>query len=317
MLKYWYIGIIGVVLLANCKKDPPIPGSYPCEEIEYNPNGPALNYLQPDTVRSTPTYNPLVQDEIFYLFAIRSSGLSEIHKRNLVSGVESVVCSGVSWSEISASTSGWLAFNLSGNDIWKVKSNGDSLTQLTFDQSSYDPFWNGNGDKYGFRQVIGSTYRTIICNPQGQHLDTISGYGWQHTAWSRNNQFLISSPFTADLEMYIFSSGSTSTIPGHGEGDPTNEHIRDIVISPDSRFVYWCNGWGIFSHDLSTGSSKKIISSCDTRDFFSLDVSPDGLELIANCYETRMLNYETNSLHIESKIYTMKVNGTYVTEVDF
>ncbi len=309
-------GFLMVFATSSCRKDPKIYPDADCYDINYNPDYWTIHYSQPDTGRSYGRYNPNNENEICYFYGVRSSNITQLRRHNFSSGLDAAAFSGVVWSFRSYGINGWLIFNYGGSEIWKVKDNGDSLTRLTFDGQSLEPYWDWTGQKYIFRQDIGSSHRTIICNKDGQHLDTIAGIYWHNGDWSNDNNMLVSIAFD-NLKIYSFSSGVISTISGHGQGDSSKDGILDVAISPDSRKIYWCNGWGIFYYDLLTGDSKQIQTSCDARRFNSIDISPDGHTLLCNSTKQKILDYNTNTVFIEAKMYTMKLDGSNCTEVQF
>lgn len=79
--------------------------------------------------------------------------------------------SGIRWSR-----KDWLLFTAQTGpqhwDAYKMKSNGDSLTRLTFSGNAHHPDWNLEGDK--FLCYMGLTGYDIIFDEHGTILDTIS-----------------------------------------------------------------------------------------------------------------------------------------------
>ncbi|MEA3431944.1 MAG: hypothetical protein U9R01_04600, partial [candidate division WOR-3 bacterium] len=55
----------------------------------------------------------------------------------------------------------WLAFD-KGARIWKIKVNGDSLTQLTFNRRTFFPDWSPDGKKIAYDQSI-----STVTHPRG------------------------------------------------------------------------------------------------------------------------------------------------------
>ncbi len=312
------ISLIALSIFAanSCRKDPKVYPNSDCYDLHYNPNGPSLNYTQPDTQHIFGKFNPNDANEICYYLGIQSANNGEIRRKNFASGLDQLVTPGIVWSFISYSSNGWLISNYAGNNIWKVKENGDSLTQLTFDGVSMQPYWDNSGERFVFQKDLGSSNLTIICDKNGQHLDTIVGFFWHKGVWSKNNDLLVSIAFD-HLSVYSFSSGIISEIPGHAQNDASKDGILDVTISPDSRKVYWCNGWGIFYQDILTGQTGQIQTSCDARRFNSIDISPDGTKLLCTSYNQKMLDYNFNSVYIEAKMYRMNPDGSDLTELEF
>lgn len=73
------------------------------------------------------------------IYVMDSSGANSVKVRS-GEGV------GISWSPDSK----WLAFSANGN-LWKMKANGDSVTQLTFTSQNLRPSWSPDGSKIVYR----------------------------------------------------------------------------------------------------------------------------------------------------------------------
>ncbi len=70
----------------------------------------------------------------------------------------------------------WLIYTNTGMDLYKIKSNGDSLTRLTtYGIYNTNALFNSTGDKYVYRKIMDAEGFSIIANLDGVHLDTIGG----------------------------------------------------------------------------------------------------------------------------------------------
>ncbi|GAB2947645.1 hypothetical protein GCM10027048_10770 [Hymenobacter coalescens] len=107
-------------------------------------------------------YNPRDAHEIAYLMdtvSLPGPGprLRNLWTHDLRTGrgrrLVNDVVSGPDWSR-----RGWLLLVRSGGQVWKVKSNGDSLTQLTSQGYHYSPSWNPAGTEFACsRQLTSNT----------------------------------------------------------------------------------------------------------------------------------------------------------------
>ncbi len=70
----------------------------------------------------------------------------------------------------------WLIYTNTGMDLYKIKSNGDSLTRLTtYGIYNTNALFNAKGDKYVYRKIMDIEGFSIIANLDGVHQDTIGG----------------------------------------------------------------------------------------------------------------------------------------------
>ncbi len=135
----------------SCKKDPPISppvgNNTDCLNLSWTNISGIINWPGIDTVYNTPRFNPANANEIVYVKGITSANKSYVAKRNLNTGQETQIISDV-WSKPDWSVKDWIVFNHADNQVWKIKSNGDSLTLLTTNmQEGFDALWSPDGNK--------------------------------------------------------------------------------------------------------------------------------------------------------------------------
>jgi hypothetical protein len=175
-MKFSFFLLSLLLLLVGACKEEPIP--LPEPEPEPIPTADYADYLTPvaDAVYKesldngaaiSPTYWP--QDEYAYWFPcfnpndpyeiayLRGQG-SECHEEVFVfsfrtgeaTKVADNACYGLDWS-----SKGWLLFTGIDRKVWKVKTNGDSLTQLTFGQGFHNgAVWSPDGQWFLFERQL-------------------------------------------------------------------------------------------------------------------------------------------------------------------
>jgi len=84
----------------------------------------------------------------------------------------------------------WIVFSW-GKQIWKVKVNGDSLTQLTFSGENFYPRWSPDGRKIVFHVPLGDSAGIWIINSDGSNKHNIGQWGWNYPDWSPDGGHLI------------------------------------------------------------------------------------------------------------------------------
>src|ERR1700752_1826249 len=126
-----------LVAFASCKKDPPVSStSTPsqnetdCLNFQTTSTAVTIDWPHIDTVYNTPRFNPSNPNEIVYVQGITRTNKTYLVKRNLITGRETQIISDV-WQRPDWSVKDWIVFNHADNQVWKIKSNGDSLQQLT------------------------------------------------------------------------------------------------------------------------------------------------------------------------------------------
>ena len=152
----------------------------------------------------------------------------------------------------------WLAFNI-GNQIHKIKANGDSLTQLTVpggtyaNSSSFEPDWSPDGSKIawtgGIMEQDGSANKSAGTggspdwHPSGEKTigfrNASSTGGW--------NQFPIYNVVTRSTERIL------DAVKGAINSDPN--------FSPDGRRIVYRNERGIWVMNADGSGNRRILPS--------------------------------------------------------
>ena len=83
----------------------------------------------------------------------------------------------------------WIFFSM-GAQIWKIKVNGDSLTQLPFSGRNFYPRWSPDGRKIAFHIAIGDSAGIWVINADGTQR-RVGRWGWNFSDWSPDGEHLI------------------------------------------------------------------------------------------------------------------------------
>jgi WD40-like Beta Propeller Repeat len=158
------VAAINVDTLLSCAV---LPCNWQCEE---NPTGPTrYDY-------TFPCFNPDNSDEITFI-RYDTKGIFgenfELCVLNLCTGelkiIHNKVLGYLDWS-----VKNWIIFTGRNHMLYKIKPNGDSLTQLTFTGSfNNHPVWSPDGSKFVWYQQVGSTGYRIISDEFGIKKDTL------------------------------------------------------------------------------------------------------------------------------------------------
>ena len=297
------------VFFSNCKKDPPIILPNECANFSYT-SANVQNWPGNDTNYYVPCFNPNNSNEIIYGKGIISGKTSYIVKRNLLTKSETNIVS--NWlRKPDWSRKDWIVFNHSDNQVWKVKSNGDSLTLLTKDMlGGHNAVWSPDGNRIAFIREGNAKYYTIIADMDGNHLDTLPYFSFYLSKWSSNGLFIAAlSNDYVNVNYFDVSSRKLFT--------PTNNFLNDhatnlvfsdaIAWTPDSQYLIWANQQGIYKTNIITNVTQKIKAACDAKYYTSLSVSPDGNKMIAARVDQR---FDGKNLYIKTGLSLMNIDGT-------
>lgn len=301
-----------IISIISCEK--PIHPDIECKPFEIEtPCSNCPYYVQNGNSYGSPYFNPSNPDE--FLYTANRGGEGGIIKYNMIDKThefiykrtgEYLISSRPKWSR-----NDWILFGLrKGQDyqIWKIKSNGDSLTQLTFTGRCLDAEWNLAGDKFVYELGYTSPTISIIADEYGQTLDTVQGgapYSWQHD-----------------------SLGLTSGIPGIsyfvlGKGTPVRLYYdlseegvlaANSAVWINSEEIIWPNSTGIYKININTEQIELVKETCENRLYTQSNYSSISNKLIFRRIDREQISVQT--IQNTDRIVIMNTDGTGETIID-
>lgn len=254
--------------LIDCQEvyssDIPYDYTYPC----FNPQNPEqLAYYRYDNTEYNVTSELWVTD------------FCTGEKRMLVDNA----LYGLDWS-----VKDWLIYTASGQNIWKIKSNGDSLTQLTFmgDYNRY-PKWSPDGSKIIFKTQTSSSGYFIIANSNGIASDTIEELKTAG-AWSWVDEHRIcflagesNGSYTAQkMNIFDLQTNNISFLHNLIIENTTDSLVINTVSLPSENSIVWCALGFIGKTDLATGTFELLHQRLLQERFWFVTVRPGEQELL-------------------------------------
>lgn len=225
----------------------------------------------------------------------------------------------VIWDSPQWGSKNWIMFEGRGQ-LYKIKPNGDSLTQITSTNENYHACWSPEGDKIAYMSLfsnISSGNRYLaIADANGNLIDTtFSGFSG---AWGKNN--LICSLKFGDLNHLLFyeypSLKLKKEINALDFKAPSAATIDDLDWIPNSNKVVWTCSEGIFVTDYDTEKTTLIKSGCETKAYTRISISPDGKKILSNVVHSEV-NRKKKQIDVFSKLYLMNIDGTGEEELIF
>lgn len=314
MKKYFWVISCSVLFCANCRKnsnscDCPSNGNVctdlPVVQSTYAQlNGPFFTY---DTgYVSYPYFNPNDANQIIFYKPFTATG-PELIKYNLSTRQQQVIFTQSIIGAPKWGKSGWILFSM--GQTYKVKDNGDSLTQLTFSTGSdnYNPEWNYAGDKF-ITEHTGSNFDYIIYDSNGNFLASVPDLFSGVISWQNPNNLLLVNQVDNTLCVLNPVNDSLFIIPTTGINASTF-NTGPVLWYPDGISILYGTSCGVYKMNYAGGSSNCIQSKCSNDEYLWSSVSAISQKIICEIDHWKSTNNGNNIL-ITSKLVLMNFDGT-------
>lgn len=298
MKKIYILGLSTVLLIACSKEqESNITDKY-CSPQETGPTIPPydrvgfgykyVNILENNSYY--PCVNPLNPNEFVYVLSYAER--SGLYKYDILSKTSTQILKFVPNNYIAYpstyvrwSRKGWLIFIDLYNNVYKIKDNGDSLTQLTFKGNDWNPEWNKEGTLFCTHHYSASIKKhfNIIRNEQGKEVDTIK---------YDDNAEVFSAPPSWNNERYILGTNDKGLILY----DYKNKIVKEIPINSEYNASYpsWINDNefiysrinGIFIYNVINNKVKQIRSNPNSNHYSFVNLLPNNQMICEKNYST-------------------------------
>ena len=199
--------------------------------------------------------------------------------------------------------------------VYKIKSNGDSLKQITFegDWNRY-PYWTHTGNTFTINRQIGSDEYSLLISRSGEIIDSI-----EHNSLVPNPRGHSALNFIAESRMRdnMFSVGyfdeNRNFVSAYSELISDNlDHLyytRGLTWQ-NQESVLWATKRFIGTTNIITYEHHLILETSDAQQSFKIGINPNGThallqtvtqELIETCtidrqYKLQLLDLESGEL---------------------
>lgn len=275
-INYIFIFTCLFLVFASCRKDPKVVIEKPniltptdtnnslCEPLPADTGYGFTTYITEPIITEYPTFNPYNSDEIIYVSQSVSPYSYKLIKYNLNTQQTEVILNktGIVISQLNWSHKNWIIFSERIGDffsVYKVKSNGDSLTQIIFPndngQRYLAPQWNYVGDKFICYKYPASY--SIIIDEQINVVDSFQ-FVWSNTCnWDHPLEYMLFNKTTyIDLYNYNNDTFKPSLIVESCYND------GDIFWLNDFEFIYNKAECGIYKSDTSMSYYTRLKDNC-------------------------------------------------------
>lgn len=308
----------------SCSKD----DASPCGCTPLALTKDPLDYQQEGVypVNVSPSFDPAGNGQFAYF---KGGGtrpqLTGIWRASLVAprNEQQLLTSGDFQLELHWGSRGWLTYNNRAGQVMKLKSNGDSLQQLTSGIAHYAPVWSPDARKI-VCELDGprpQQHGLVVLDDTGRQVSIIGPkpYGYAQ-AWSPDGRKLavVYNPSNSEygLGIYDFGTQQLKMVVPIDLSHSAAGSIYGADWLPDSRTVVWASGLGLFKVDTQTGQTVQLRSGCNSRVYLSPSVSPDGQTIIVERDDKQIVNNGT-TIRSTNNLWTINIDGTNERKVEF
>lgn len=298
---------ISVGVLSSCRKDKVSMNDLESEQCDCLPisenSEPSFGYteIQDSTYYLWPEYSPFNDYEILYIDASYPINMRKLFKFNLITNQKELIYQGAIIGKASWAKNNWILLTLNDHQIWKIKSNGDSLTPLTNNGNWFYPEINKNRDQFICYKGNAEPLFSAIYNLNGSIIDTFTCYSaqgsWDHSTYYANisnDKISIINPFSNYVSKVIYASSSELS-------------YLDFFWISDSEGIY-TNKNGVFRINLNSLQSSKLKCSCDSKIYQSGSINLSKTKMLFN--KISYSKIDNNTLAIDGQLVLMNMDGT-------
>ena len=317
------IFLLYIIILFGCGKEELttiIKEPIPSINCTFNHTEPATN--PPDTTFETcpttspeiiyknrysyerPIFNPNNFNELAYL-RLDTENISagyELFTFNFCTG-ENQRVTDKAFYDLDWSIKDWISFTSYDQNIYKIKSNGDSLTQLTFGDTNCKAYWNKNGTQLLYLKSFSSDAGIKIISEGGEIIETINDFFPSYINWHND----VISYSCDDLHYCIGNYNLETQIEEVVDNDNTMESIlAPFYLESTNRYLW--DGLEIGLTNENT-LEKTILAKTTATKYLTLsDISPD--EKIIAIHRTNVKVIGACTHEHDTAIYLMDIDGT-------
>lgn len=232
-------------------------------EPSWSPDGQSIAYVHGDTL-----------DGLTGIYIIDTNGTN---KRLLISSPSAY---SPDWSPDGE----WIAFSMSGQ-IYKIKSSGDSLTQLTYEGRNFFPSWSPDGQwiafDSNFNDPVGANVIWKMHNDGNNKVD-ISEHGtgeWRMPHWSTDGEYIVHQRYVGVGAPEIVIMDINGNNPLRLTFDTNNDSFPKYS-SQENKIVFTSQPNGKKPQILIMNSDGTNLIQLTETQGYSNDWSPNGSKIV-------------------------------------
>lgn len=307
-MRHAYLLLIALIALTACRKDPETgpsaggAGTSPCIPL---PEIPPLgwNEWEVEPFIEYPRWNPNNPEEFMFV-EVRSIFQEKLWKYNLSTHALDLLFEGNLLYSPEWGKTGWITLNIGWPaNIYKIKADGDSLTQLTTDGQNFGGEWNYSGDTVVYYHADNDTR---IMLPDGtfiQHLPNGGGYLSGNSRWGHPN-------YIGTAVEGLFITDPYEGLPIFLISDSGGANYYGLSFVNDLDRIAWVWDSGLHTTSISTHQTTLIEETCSSDCYRSVDCNLVNNKLLLVRAKFTPDDPVQAALKVETSIVIMNLDGT-------
>lgn len=269
------------------------------------------NYIYPEKYGySYPCFNPNNSEEFAYIrhdYTVNPSCDLELWVFNYCTGESRFLCSGLCYS-VDWSVKDWIVFTGTDRQLWKIKSDGDSLKRLT-SSGSFNNYamWNSTGEVLAYWKSRNTGSLFLIADEDGNSIDTLNfmSASWH---WSPNDNLLScargSEPEEFRPASYNFSTSLFSDLP------PVDATQYGFLNDTDwiGNKILWLAPLLLGTTDIETEEVIELAHGFSNRHYLNLTISPNEKLIVVEREDWFQIS--NCDVEIKKNLYVMNIDGS-------
>jgi len=313
-----------LLLVIACKKESVQPvshqGSILSDTTDCPPYGlpdPNLGVLHgwSNYNKMMPYFNPNNNDEFLYIDKIPGSPFSDMCIHNLVTGETNCILSGQTYLyQPRWHANDWILFRGNGDNVFRIKSNGDSLLQITTSSVFQRPVWRPDGLAWIANNVVEFTGNIEVYNLNGEIIDVIPGEVFHYGDWSVDNRIVTHRPNNFDPHQIAWTEVENVSwqLLNFDTASP-QPSLRDLHWIPMSNELMFSQLYKDISRiNVFTGEKIRVTDRCIGTYYVYFSINNNCSRIVAQFISPEQLYSDGwfNILIQKSEIVIMNFDGT-------
>jgi hypothetical protein len=239
-----------------CGNLPPYPEPFGWTDSTRNVNNNVLAFFS----------NPLNADELIVVVEGDAFGYNQMANYNLKTKTRKNLAALDQYLP-SVNSKGWIVYSTAENNVFKIKVNGDSLTQLTSNSISHDAKWDGTGKFIYYLQdaYFGTPAKLIKATQAGSEVHHFP-HSWPLSAPFRLSNKVILQKQTANVLTLVIADPVAQTEKellqiNYVTGAPI--FFNYLTMDHQDENFYWSNAAGIFKCNVASLVIDTLFRSCE------------------------------------------------------
>ena len=205
----------------------------------------------------------------------------------------------------------WILFTGTDRQIWKIKSNGDSLIRVT-DSGDYnnEPAWGPLGNRFIYTKIDGPNAWHIISDFHGIPIDTIHER-ISSPLWVAENTIIVvvqDSPENHGVGFYDIKSKTLTQLTEFDITSSIDSLVTDVEWDKKNMAIVWVSEQAVNSINISTLKKSSLLVGAPNRRYVCTTISPQGGRSIVNRVDSKQIS--DCEIEVSYGLYMMNIDGT-------